>query len=200
MQTTTHPAAAPMRPAAETRTWRLWLWISGLGSLLLGAGAIAFPVAATLAAELVFGGLLAALGVIVILRAAASQGWGQRLWIFLHGLAAVVAGVILLLFPLTGALTLTIVVAGFFVVAGVFKLFSSLYLRRRPMEEAGLPAVGGAPGWVAVSGALSLGLGLLLFIGLPGTGIWAIGMLVGIDFLVFGACEIGLALGLRSKS
>ena len=53
-------------------------------------------------------------------------------------------------------------------------------------------------GWVLASGILDLLLAGLIIAGLPGTALWAIGLLVGIDMLFGGACLIGMALAARN--
>lgn len=168
-------------PAAP-RGLRTWLWIVGIASMLLGALAIVFPFAATLAVELVTGAILVVSGVMELIRAVVMRRNGNLPWDALFGLAALVAGVILLLWPLQGIVTLTLVVGIFFLIAGAFKTVASLSLRPFP-----------GWGWVGVSGALSILLGLVLLFGLPGTASWAIGLLVGIDLIFLGAAEIAMA-------
>lgn len=163
-----------------------WLRIAGGALVLLGALAIVFPYAATLAAELVIGAVLVVAGIMELIRAVAMRRTGSLIWDALMGLAALAAGVILLLWPLQGIMTLTIVVGIFFGLAGVFKLVACLSLRPFP-----------GWGWVGVSGALSLLLGLILLFGLPGTATWAIGLLVGIDLIFLGLTEIAMASALR---
>lgn len=163
-----------------------WLWIAGGASVLLGALAIVFPFAATLAAELVIGAVLGVSGIMELIRAFAIRRNGSVIWDALFGLAALGAGLILLLWPLQGIVTLTIVVGVFFLFAGMFKLVACFSLR---------PLAGWA--WIGVSGALSVLLGVILLFGLPGTATWAIGLLVGIDLIFLGITEIAMANALR---
>lgn len=143
-----------------------WLWISGLASIILGIVALVFPFAATIAAELLFGAILAAVGVIQIFSALASKRSGNRLWAALYGIAALVAGGLLLFYPLQGALTLTIVFASFLVAGGAFQMLSAWNLRPANLHFLGLPHTDGW-GWLAFSGAFSIMLGAILLIGLP---------------------------------
>ena len=48
--------------------------------------------------------------------------------------------------------------------------------------------------WVVISGVIDLILAALLISGLPGTALWAVGLIVGIDLAFGGASIIGLAL------
>lgn len=175
---TPHPSAP--------RGLTTWLWIAGIASVLLGALAIVFPFAATLAATLVIGAILCVSGLMELIRAVAMRRNGSLIWDALFGLAALAAGLILLFWPLQGIVTLTIVVGVFFLLAGAFKTVAGFVLRPFP-----------GWGWVGLSGALSGLLGLLLLFGLPGTASWAIGLLVGIDLMFLGAAEIAMASALR---
>lgn len=193
MQTTLDPDMEHMGRFKTT------LWIVGVGTLILGVLAIIFPLAASLAAELLFGGVLLALGVLQVGRAVFSGDIDSRLWVMVFGLLSLLAGAILLLFPLQGVVTLTILVASYFIVGGVLKLAGAWQLsppRRRKNAQAEMPGWG----WLALSGAVSLLLGLVLFFGLPGTAIWALGLLIGIDLALLGASEIALAVALSSSS
>lgn len=174
-----------------------WLWISGLSSLLIGGIAIAFPLAASITAELLLGAILVVSGGIQIIRAIASgRSSVNRVWSLLFGMTALLAGGVLLLYPLEGLLSLTIVLASFFIVAGVFKVILAWNMRPANLSTRELPGVNGW-GWLAFSGALSVVLGALLFWGLPVTAVWALGFLVGIDLIFSGASEIAFARALQ---
>lgn len=177
------------------RGLRIWLWIAGLATILFGVVGIAVPYVMTLAAELLFGAMLASLGALQIIRAVFSGDAGSRIWAVLFGATALAVGVVLLLYPLEGALTLTIVLATFFVVGGVLKLFGAWRMSPRYQRATGWPGLRGW-GWLALSGVFSVLLGVLLFMGLPSSASWALGLLLGVDLLFLGATEIALAIGL----
>ena len=162
---------------------------------MLGLAGIAFPFVVTLAAELLFGAVLAALGVVQIIRALFSGEVASRAWTLGFGVVALAGGVMLLLYPLEGVVTLTALLAAFFLASGVAKLIGAWQMRPARMREFGLVERSGR-GWLALSGALSFLLGLLLMFGLPLTAAWALGLLLGIDLLFLGASEIALAMGL----
>lgn len=164
----------------------VWLWVAGIASIIFGVLAIIFPFAATLAAELLFGAILAASGLVELVRAFAMRRAGNFMWNAVFGLLALVAGAILLFWPLEGILTLTIIVGVFFLLGGALKLIAGFTLR-------GLPG----RGWIGFSGALSVLVGLILLLGLPGTASWAIGILVGIDLIFFGLAEIAVVSSRR---
>lgn len=182
-------------PQKDVRRFKLWLWIGGLISIALGAAGIVFPWVLTLAAELMFGAVLAALGVVQIIRALLSGDVVSRGWTLLFGVVSLVGGALLLFYPAEGMLTLTIVLAAFFMTGGILKLFGAWQMWPTRMRQFGVTNIPGR-GWLAVAGVLSLLLGLLLIFGLPSTAAWALGFLLGIDLLFLGASEIALAIGL----
>ena len=91
------------------------------------------------------------------------------------GLLYVFVGVWLAFFPLAGIVTLTILLALMFILEGIMKIVLGLSLK---------PADGWF--WVILSGVVGVLVGGLLISGLPGTATWAIGLLVGINFLFAG--------------
>ncbi|WP_296643386.1 HdeD family acid-resistance protein [Roseinatronobacter sp.] len=171
-----------MIPDTAPRGLKTWLWIVGVVSIVMGVLAMLFPFAATLAAELVIGAILLASGVLELVRAFAMRQSGNLFWNALFGLTAMVAGGLLLAWPMQGVVTITIVLGVFFLLGGAFKLAAAFGMR---------PFAGW--GWVGFSGALSVLLGVLLLFGLPGTAFWAIGILVGIDLIFLGTAEIAMA-------
>jgi len=175
-----------MIQATTPRGLRTWLWIAGIVSIVMGVLAVLFPFAATLATELVIGALLAVSGVLELVRAFAMRRNGSLTWNVLFGLVALVAGAVLLGWPLQGMVTLTIVLSVFFLLGGALKLVAGFDLRPFP-----------GWGWIGFSGALSLLLGGLLLFGLPDTAMWAVGLLVGIDLIFLGVAEIAMASAIQ---
>jgi len=96
---------------------------------------------------------------------------------------------ILLAYPFAAVLTFTLFLAGFFVVAGVFKIIEAFEIR-------GMTGWG----WVLASGILSFILGVLIWARWPSSAFWAIGLLVGIDLLFMGWAMIALSLSLHALS
>lgn len=176
-------------------TFRTWLWIAGAASITLGALAIIFPFVAAMAAGLLFGVLLAALGAVEIIRALFSPGSEERLWVFIFGLVSLTAGAVILLFPFKGVLTLTVLLATFFVLGGIVKLAGAWQISPMHRRAGERPEIDGW-GWLAFSGAFSLFLGTVLFMGLPVTAVWALGLLIGVDLIFLGVSQIAIAMAL----
>ena len=98
------------------------------------------------------------------------------------------AGVYLLVAPLDGTFTLTVMLAIWFVAAGVFRIAVGV-------PEWGVP---GSP-LLVLSGVIELGLGLLIAERLPDSAGWAIGLLVGVDLIMTGAALLALARVLKPR-
>jgi len=165
-----------------------WGWFLALGIVLILAGlaAIAFPFLSTIAAKIVLGWLFLIGGATMIIHAFQAPGWKGFLWELLIGILYVVAGAYLAFFPLTGLLTLAILLAALFVAEGIFEVIMAF--RVRPHE-----------GWVwlLLSGIAALAVGVLIALGLPGSAVWALGLLVGINLLFSGWSYVFLALAGR---
>jgi len=164
-----------------------WFLAFGIGLMLLGVAAVARSVIATVASMLFFGWLLVMASGIEIAQAVMVGHWAG---LFQHLLAAILFGVTGLLFvmrPLRSAEVVTVFMAMIFMVGGLFKLLSSF-------------AVGLSDwGWLALDGIITLIMGLLVLAQWPASGLWLIGLFVGISLIIDGAAWIALALGLRTS-
>ena len=103
------------------------------------------------------------------------RGFWNNVWTVIIALLSIAAGMILLLYPLRGILTLTIFLAAYFIVTGVFKGIHALHHR----------AINGWV-WSLVSAIASILLGLMVWWGFPGTAVWMLGLLFGVDLIIYG--------------
>ena len=176
----TDNAASPARKVASTLKWE------GIALIVLGTIAIVLPGVFTLAITTLIGVLLLVGGAIRLWRCLSGGDAGSHLWHILASVLAVVAGVLLLVNPMEGVLTLTIILIALFLAEGLMKAIGAVNMR---------PASGWV--WMLVSGLVDIVLGVLLWSGLPGTALWAIGLLVGISLLFTGWTAVALSLGMR---
>ena len=175
---------------AVSRHWKMFLF-EGIVLLILGTLAVLAPVIASVAATVFFGWLLlvsGVVGLIATLRARGAPGFG---WSLVSALLGIVAGGLLLFYPLQGTLSLTAVLIAFLVVEGVVSIMYALEHRS---------ALSGRWGWMLASGILDVALGVFLFLGLPGTALWALGLLIGINMLFGGWALVFMALHARPKT
>jgi uncharacterized membrane protein HdeD (DUF308 family) len=162
-----------------------WGWFLTLGIVLVVAGiaAIMFPLVSTIAAKIALGWIFLAAGVVMIIHAFSIQKWGGFLMELLLGVLYLVAGGWLAFFPLTGIVTLTILLAALFLAEGVVEVIMGF--RVRPHEGWG---------WLVFSGLIAVAVGLLIAAELPSSAVWAIGLLVGVNLLSTGISFIVVAL------
>jgi uncharacterized membrane protein HdeD (DUF308 family) len=167
--------------------WGLFL-AEGLILCILGLGAVVVPPLAGLATTIFLGWLLLAAGLAGLyftFRAKSAPGFG---WSLLSAVAALGAGALLLWNPFQGLATLTYVLAAYFIVDGAAIIFLAIAHRRE---------LSGKWEWLLLNGVIDLILAGIIISGLPGTLVWALGLLVGIDLLFGGASLIAMALAAR---
>jgi uncharacterized membrane protein HdeD (DUF308 family) len=168
--------------------WQLFFF-EGLILLLLGVAAIVLPLIATIAVEILIGWLLLVSGIVGLIATIRMRHAPGFFWSLVSAILAIAAGLVLLRWPLSGALSLTVILTAFFVVEGVASIFYALEHKRE---------LTGRWAWMLVSGVLDLILGGLIFLGLPGTAAWAIGLLVGINMVFGGSAIMSMALLART--
>jgi uncharacterized membrane protein HdeD (DUF308 family) len=169
--------------------WRLFL-AEGIALVVLGLLAVMAPAIASVAATVFFGWILMLSGVaglITTLRGREVPGFG---WSLLSALVGIVAGLLLLIFPVQGALSLTAVLIAFLWVEGLVTIMYALEHRAAPS---------GRWHWMLASGILDVALGLLILLGLPAAALWALGLIVGINLLFGGWALILMALHARPR-
>jgi uncharacterized membrane protein HdeD (DUF308 family) len=170
---------APMDGVAEiAAAWRYaWGLMIGVGVLLalLGIAAIIYPAVATATINTLAGVLLIIAGVLSFGFAFSARDTGGVILWTVVALLAIVVGIVFLSAPDIGTVTLTVVLAVWFIISGLTKIVAAFEQRGRT-----------GAGVVAVNGVLSLILGALIAAELPDSSDWAIGLLLGIMFLVDG--------------
>ena len=165
-----------------------WGWFLAFGIILLvfGIAAIVRATTATVASLVVFGWLLVFAGIFEFVASFMVGNWSGFFHHLLMAILCFVVGILMLTKPVLSAEAWTLVMALFFLGGGLYELISSLYYH--------LPGWG----WQAFGGVVSTILGLLIAAGWPATGLWVIGLFVGIELLIFGWNWIVLAVSLHS--
>lgn len=174
--------------AASLREHSGMFLAEGIILLLLGIAAILLPAVATFAVALIVGWVLlisGGVGLVSTFRMRSAPGFG---WSLFSALLALAAGFVLLLWPLSGALSLTLILSVFLVLEGIASIMLALSHRN------GFSA---RWGFLLLSGVVDLFLAAMIVAGLPGTAAWAIGLLVGINLVFGGITLISMALHAR---
>lgn len=172
---------------AMHRHWKQFM-IEGIILLILGLAAIVLPPMATLAVEILVGWLLLISGIVGLVSTFTARGAPGFGWSLLSAVVGIAAGVILLWWPLNGALSLTVVLTAFLSLEGVVSIFYALDHKRE---------LSGRWGMMLFSGIIDFVLAGIIVAGLPGTAAWAIGLLVGINLVFGGSALISMALHAR---
>jgi len=169
--------------------WGLFL-AEGIVLVLLGLLAIVIPPLATLAVTILVGWLFLISGIVGLVTTFGAKGAPGFWWSLFSAIIGIVAGAILLGWPISGTVSLTLVLIVFFIMEGVVSIMYGVEHRREASSRAG---------WIIASGVIDLILAAIIFSGLPGSAAWAIGLLVGINMVFGGTSLIAMALAAKSQ-
>jgi len=169
--------------------WVLFL-IEGIVLVVLGLLAIAVPPIASLAIAIFLGWLFLISGIVGLITTFWIRPLPGFWWSLVSALLAIAVGVVLIGWPVRGVLSLTLMLIVFFLIEGIASIMFALEHRRQ---------LSGRWGWMLASGIVDLILAAIIFLGLPGTAAWAIGLLAGINLVFGGAAMIAMALSARAS-
>jgi len=163
-------------------------WIVALGIIYVTAGFVALGsvVLATVATVFVVGIMMLIAGVAEVINAFQIKTWGGFLLWLLLGVLYIVAGFVTFENPLLAAAFLTLLLGFSLVASGIMRIVLAFNMRE------GMPWI-----WVALSGAVTLLLGLVILVHWPISGLYILGLFLGIDLIFAGTSWIGVGLGLR---
>jgi uncharacterized membrane protein HdeD (DUF308 family) len=168
--------------------WVIFL-IEGLLLVVLGALAILVPPIATLGITILIGWIFLISGIMGLVTTFWARQAPGFWWSLVSAVLGIAAGLVLLVWPVHGVISLTMVLIAFFIIEGVASILYALDHRKR---------TSGRWGWMLFSGIVDLVLAGIILAGLPGTAAWALGLLVGINMLFGGAALIAMALHART--
>lgn len=176
--------------AAEVETLRNhWKWFLalGIGMVVLGTISLGCSVLTTVVAVVAFGFLMLVGGIAEIISAFWAGKWSGTLIHLLIGILYAVVGVMLIDAPMQGAEQLTLLLAFFLVFSGILRIVFAL-----SEQFTGW-------GWVLLNGAVTLLLGMLIYKQWPASGLWVIGLFIGIEMIFNGWAWVMLSLTLRPR-
>lgn len=160
---------------AFKQNWQ-WFLAWGVALIVLGFAAMYFSFYSTILSVILLGGILSIAGVFVMFDAFQFwwKKWGGFAAHLLIGLLYLTVGIILVQQPIASSLSLTLILGIFYIVLGIFRLAYnfSTHLPQR--------------GWRIFGGALTLLLGIFIVAEWPATGLFVIGLFIGIDLLFAG--------------
>lgn len=165
------------------------LMIEGVLLVVLGLAAIVVPPFASLAVAILLGWLFVISGVAQLALTFSTRGLPGFGWSLVSAILAVAAGVVLLVWPVQGVYSLTVIIGVYFVMEGVATIMYALEHRKQLTERWG---------FLVAAGIADLIVAAIIITGLPGSATWAIGLLVGINLVFGGSSLISLALAARN--
>lgn len=173
--------------AAIRGHWKFFL-AEGIILIILGLAAILVPLIATLTFTIFIGWLLIISGLVGLYSTFRMHPAPGFWWSLVSAILALVIGILLILRPITGMFSLTLLLITFFLIEGIASIMFAIEYRND------LPA---RWGWMVASGIVDLILAAIILVGLPGSAAWAIGLLLGINMVFGGATLIVMALEAR---
>ncbi len=165
-----------------------WFWfvILGVALVVLGVIAMSSVVITSLAVAVAIGTLLILGGMFEAVGAFWCRGWSGFFLHLLSGVLSIVVGLMFLRAPVDALLALTLLAACFLMVGGIFKIVAAASYRFA------------AWGWPLASGIIDVLLGVLIWQDLPESGLWVVGLYVGISLFFRGINWIALGLAVRA--
>jgi uncharacterized membrane protein HdeD (DUF308 family) len=163
-------------------------WIVALGVVYLIAGILALGsvVMATVVSVYFVGIMMLIAGVAEVINAFQIKNWGKFLLWLVLGALYIVAGFVTFENPLLAAALLTLLLGVALIASGITRIMLSLSMMH------------GSPwGWVLFSGAVTFLIGLIILVHWPVSGLYILGIFLGVDLVFAGVAWIGLGLGLR---
>lgn len=183
------PAVAPYALISDLDPLRhRWggLLALGIALMVLGIIALAFIPATTIGVVVVLGWLIIVSGIVEGIYTFHVRRWSG---VFLHlagSVLGVLLGLLIITHPASGALALTMLLAAYLTVIGLFRAITAIQLRYRLWR------------WTVLDGIVTLVLGLLLWAAWPSSGLWFPGFAVGIALLLRGWTTAVFAIALRA--
>ncbi|MGY3619345.1 HdeD family acid-resistance protein [Bradyrhizobium sp. USDA 10063] len=168
-----------------------WGWIFALGIVYLITGFVALGsvALATVASVLVVGVMMIIAGLAELINAFQVKTWGKFfLWAPL-GALYIVAGFVTFENPALAAALLTLILGGSLVAAGIMRVILAFSMKRQTARF-----------WLAISGVITLLVGLLILARWPINSVYILGLFLGLDLIVAGASYIGISFCLRRTS
>jgi len=174
---------APLEAVKKVSTWSV-VWAILL--IICGMLAIGSPEVAAVAASIILAWLIIFAGIVHVVIAFQAHRGGSLVWKLLVGIAYILFGGYLLVHPVLGVASLTLVIAILFLVEGILDII--LFFKMRAERGSG---------WVLFDALITILLGLLIYIHWPSSSAWAIGTIVGVSMIMSGWTRLMLSLAVR---
>jgi uncharacterized membrane protein HdeD (DUF308 family) len=141
--------------------------------------------AATIGTSLVLGWLLVISGVLEMIHAFRVRRWGGLFLHLIGGVLGILVGLLVVTHPVAGAAAWTLLFASFLTVIGLFRLIAAISLRFPNW------------GWAVFDSIVTLAMGVLIWAQWPWSGIWFLGLAVGVSLILRGWSYVMFALAMH---
>ncbi len=181
------PIAMPT-PGGEASASSWWLYLLlGIALLIAGVFVLGDVVLASVISAIFIGWAIVIAGILEIIHAFSARGWKGFILDLLLGVLYIVGGAILLSNPVAASVTLTLALGAIWIVSGIFRVVLA-------------GAVWPEGGWVILlSGIVAVLAGTVIIARWPASGLWVLGLCLGIDLLFHGFAWISYSFAVRSK-
>ena len=180
---------AQQTPSDMVRQASTWSIVWGVSLIVLGMAAVASPFYAAVAVNAAIAWLIALAGVVHLILAFHAHGAGSLIWKVLVGIAYVFFGGYLIVHPVVGVASLTLLLGSLFLVEGILDVV--LFFKMRTMQGSS---------WILLDGIVTLLLGLMIYMQWPSSSAWAIGTLVGVSLIISGVTRVMLSFAVRKAT
>jgi uncharacterized membrane protein HdeD (DUF308 family) len=167
--------------------WVLFL-IQGVIMIILGVLAVGEPMVATIAVTLFAGWLFLFSGIVGLAGIFTARHVPGFWWALITAILAILVGIYLIWRPLAGTLSLTLAVGAFFGAQGIVQIITAI----------GHHQVLRSWVWMLITGIANVILALIIWGCFPGTAEWVLGLLFGINLLLWGFSLVMTALACRA--
>ncbi len=161
------------RAESLSRKWG-WFLAFGIALIICGLVALSHAVTATFVSVFFLGSIMMIAGVIHLVEAFTAGKWNMFFVHTLVSLLYIVFGFVIFRQPTAAAVGVTLLMAAFFFVSGIFRIVSALSVQMPQW------------GWLVFSGVVSVILGILVTAAWPSASLWVLGVYVGVDLIVTG--------------
>ncbi len=163
------------------------LW--GVLLIVFGMVAVGSPLLAAVAVNALVAWLIVLAGVVHLMLAFRVHQAGSVIWKVLVGIAYLCFGGYLIMHPVLGVASLTLLLGSLFLIEGILNIV--LYVKMRPIHGSS---------WMLVDGIVTLLLGLMIYLQWPSSSAWAIGTLVGVSMIFSGVARVMMSLAVRKAT
>ncbi len=163
------------------------LW--GVLLIVFGMVAVGSPLLAAVTVNALVAWLIVLAGVVHLMLAFRVHQAGSVIWKVLVGIAYLCFGGYLIMHPVLGVASLTLLLGSLFLIEGILNIV--LYVKMRPIHGSS---------WMLVDGIVTLLLGLMIYLQWPSSSAWAIGTLVGVSMIFSGVARVMMSLAVRKAT